>query len=56
MADPMTPDTLSCLTVRQPWAWLLTHGVKPVENRTWKTSYRGPLLIHAGKVLDEHGL
>lgn len=24
-------------------------GVKPLESRDWKTSYRGPLLIHAGK-------
>ena len=24
-------------------------GFKPVENRTWYTSYRGPVLIHAGK-------
>lgn len=36
------------LTVRQPWAWLLFHG-KPVENRNWKASYRGPLAIHAAK-------
>lgn len=36
------------LTVRQPWAWLLFHG-KPVENRDWWTSYRGPLAIHAAK-------
>lgn len=25
---------------------------KPIENRTWPTSYRGPLLIHAGKSRD----
>ena len=34
------------ISVRQPWAWLLFHG-KDIENRTWRTSYRGPLLIHA---------
>jgi len=38
-----------CLSVRQPWAWLLVHGPKDVENRTWETRYRGPLLIHASK-------
>ena len=36
-----------CLSVRQPWAWLIIHGGKDVENRTWRTHYTGPLLIHA---------
>jgi hypothetical protein len=40
------------LSVRQPWASLLVHGFKDVENRTWATSYRGPLVIHAGKSPD----
>ena len=38
------------LSIRQPWAWAIVHGYKPVENRSWYASYRGPLLIHAGKV------
>lgn len=37
------------LTIRQPWASLIAAGVKTVETRSWSTSYRGPLLIHAGK-------
>ena len=37
------------LSIRQPWAWAIVNGWKPVENRTWHSSYRGPLLIHAGK-------
>lgn len=37
------------LTVCQPFASLIAAGAKPVENRTWPTSYRGALLIHAGK-------
>lgn len=41
--------TMRALTVCQPWAWALIHGPKRIENRTWHTSYRGPLLIHAGK-------
>jgi len=37
------------ISVRQPWAeYIIGHG-KDVENRTWETDYRGPLLIHAGK-------
>jgi len=38
------------LTVRQPWAWVIIHGGKSVENRTRNIagSYRGPVAIHAG--------
>ena len=36
-----------CLSVRQPWAWLIIQGGKDIENRTWRTHYTGPLLIHA---------
>jgi len=43
------------LTVRQPWAWALIYGGKDVENRRWRTSYRGPLLIHAAKQADPQG-
>jgi hypothetical protein len=39
---------MKCLTVRQPWAWALVAGPKRVENRSWATAHRGPLLIHAG--------
>lgn len=36
-----------CLSVRQPFASLIVDGYKPVENRSWKTDYRGPVWIHA---------
>lgn len=36
----------------QPWAWAIIHAGKTVENRTWRTDYRGPLLIHASKRYD----
>lgn len=42
---------MKALTVRQPWAWLIVNGYKPVENRTWATTYRGPVLIHAAASL-----
>jgi hypothetical protein len=35
------------LTIRQPWQFAIEHG-KPVENRTWNMTYRGPLWLHAG--------
>ena len=40
---------MKVLTVCQPYAELIARGVKRVENRTWWTSFRGPLAIHAGK-------
>ena len=39
---------MRCLTVRQPWAWAIVAGLKSIENRSRRTTHRGPLLIHAG--------
>ncbi len=44
--------TIKVLSVRQPWAWLICAGYKNVENRSWKTNYRGRLYIHAAKSFD----
>jgi hypothetical protein len=38
---------MKIITIRQPWAHLIVNGGKSIENRTWATSYRGPVLIHA---------
>lgn len=43
---------LPCLSIRQPYAWAIMAGIKPVENRTWATKYRGPLAIHASLKAD----
>jgi hypothetical protein len=40
---------MKALTICQPYAHLIMAGEKVVENRTWPTTYRGSLLIHAGK-------
>ncbi len=37
------------ISIRQPWAHLIVHGPKRIENRTWRTKIRGPVLIHAAK-------
>ena len=42
-------DKMICLTMHQPWASLLVHGIKRVEGRGWNTDFRGRLWIHAGK-------
>jgi hypothetical protein len=44
------------LSVRQPWAWLIAHGYKDVENRTWRTTFRGMLYVHAGRRIDHDGI
>jgi hypothetical protein len=40
---------MKALTLTQPWASLIALGLKTVETRSWYTSYRGPLAIHAAK-------
>jgi len=40
---------MKALTLTQPWATLVAIGAKRIETRSWKTSYRGPLAIHAAK-------
>lgn len=37
------------LSVRQPWASLIVSGHKDIENRNWRTNYRGRLYIHASQ-------
>lgn len=46
---------MKALSIQQPWAWLIVHGFKPVENRSWPTSFRGPILVHAGQKFDQAG-
>ena len=40
---------MRCLSIHQPWCYAILHQGKAVENRTWPTRYRGPLLVHASK-------
>ena len=40
---------MKALTIWQPWASLLACGAKQFETRSWATSYRGPIAIHAAK-------
>jgi hypothetical protein len=53
LPDEASPtDTLKCLSIQQPWMWLIVNGYKDIENRDWTTRYRGPVLLHAGARLD----
>lgn len=40
---------MKALTLWQPWASLVSLGVKSIETRSWSTDYRGPLAIHAAR-------
>jgi ASCH domain len=40
-------QTMRGLTIRQPFPELILRRRKPYEIRSWKTNYRGPLLIHS---------
>jgi len=44
---------MKALTIRQPWASLIVNNYKEYEFRTWKTKYRGKILIHAGLGVDK---
>ncbi len=46
---------MKALSIRQPWIWAMLHAGKDVENRSWPTEYRGPIYLHASKVLDIDG-
>lgn len=48
---------MRALSIRQPWAWLILHAGKDVENRDWKPRnpglyFRGTCLIHASLALE----
>lgn len=38
---------MKALSIKQPWASLIAHGIKDIENRKWKTHFRGRIYIHA---------
>ena len=44
---------MKILSIRQPWAHLITQGSKNIENRKWPTKYRGPFLVHASLNIDK---
>lgn len=40
---------MKALSTLQPWAWLIVHGYKDIENRRWRSAFRGRFLVHAGQ-------
>ena len=40
---------MKALSVKQPWASMIARREKTIETRTWRTFYRGPILIVASR-------
>ena len=47
---------MKVITIKQPFATLIAEGLKEYEFRTWRTKYRGDILIHAGKGIDKKAM
>lgn len=47
---------MKVITVKQPFATLIAEGLKEYEFRTWRTKFRGDILIHAGKGIDKKAM
>ena len=47
---------MKVITIKQPYASLIAEGLKRYEFRTWRTRYRGEILIHAGKGVDKEAM
>lgn len=44
---------MKALSIKQPWAWAIIHSGKDIENRSWKTNFRGRIYIHCSKKIDK---
>ncbi len=44
---------MKALSIRQPWAWLICAGYKNIENRNWRTNFRGRIYVHVSKTTAE---
>ena len=47
---------MKAITIKQPWASLIATGLKDIVNRSWKTNYRGRVLVHAAASPVKEGL
>jgi hypothetical protein len=45
---------MKALSFKQPWAWLIFNG-KDIDNRNWRTNFRGRIYVHASKTWDAEG-
>lgn len=47
---------MKVLSIREPWASLIINEYKKYEFRSWKTNYRGKILIHTSMNIDKEVL
>lgn len=47
---------MKVLSIREPWASLIIEGYKEYEFRSWKTKYKGKILIHASLSMEKTNL
>ncbi len=47
---------MKVITIKQPYASMIVNNYKRYEFRSWKTNYRGKLLIHAGNSVNKDDL
>ncbi|GAA4338629.1 hypothetical protein GCM10023149_48730 [Mucilaginibacter gynuensis] len=40
---------MKALSIKQPWAELIVAGIKDIENRSWRTNFRGRVYVHASQ-------
>ena len=43
---------MKAITVKLPWAWLLIHSTKDIENRNWFNKHKGKTAIHCSKTIE----
>jgi hypothetical protein len=41
---------MKAISIREPWASMITNGLKTIETRTWNTNHRGKLLLCASRI------
>jgi hypothetical protein len=47
---------LTALSLKQPWAFAVLCLGKDIENRTWRSGFRGRVILHASKSVDPAGV
>ena len=40
---------MKAISIKEPWASMIREGRKTIETRTWKTNYRGKILLCASQ-------
>ncbi len=46
---PTFAHTMKAISIKEPWATRILKDGKTIETRTWKTAYRGKLLLCASR-------